>query len=114
MTEHEHAEPDYGTTADADYRMRREQQVEREHRIGLEAAERLSEHRPVRPDPKPAPRTTRRVAGRTAAQEGRHWRDAVLDRDSGCVVHSNPADCAEGWHAHHVVPQQVLRRERPD
>ncbi len=60
-------------------------------------------------DPKPAPRVKRRNAPRP----DKLWRERVLERDQGCRVHANPADCSDGWQAHHVVPQQVLRRERP-
>ena len=97
-----------------DEKRRQVEWAEYRDQLAAEQAERLYENRPARPDPKPAPRATRAAAGRVAASEGRQWRDRVLDRDAGCVVHPNPADCAEGWHAHHVIPQQTLRRERPD
>ena len=51
-----------------------------------------------RPDPRP----------------DRLWRERVLERDQGCCVHTNPADCREWFQAHHVVPQQVLRRTTPE
>lgn len=76
--------------------------------------ERLAEH--VTPDPKPDKRVTREEARKAGAlnwwqgMEPRLWRDAVLERDQGCIVHRNPAECSEGWQAHHVVPQQQLRR----
>lgn len=61
----------------------------------------------VVPDWRPAPRVKRR----DAPKAGWSWKQAVLERDQGCCVHPNPADCAEGWQAHHVVPQQELRRQ---
>jgi hypothetical protein len=63
-----------------------------------------------RADPKPASRVLRKDAPKPPDT----WRDAVLERDQGCVVHVNPADCDEGFDAHHVVPQQRLRREAPE
>ena len=66
----------------------------------------------VEPDWKPA-RRVRRAAANKGDAPGL-WRDAVLNRDQGCRVHENPADCADGWAAHHVVPQQELRRTLPE
>lgn len=63
-----------------------------------------------RPDPKPTPRVKRSNQPRP----DRLWKERVLERDQGCCVHSNPSDCREWWQAHHVVPQQVLRREAPE
>ncbi len=60
-------------------------------------------------DPKPAPRVKRSNAPRP----DRLWWERVLERDQGCCVHSNPADCSDGFQAHHVIPQQTLRREAP-
>lgn len=74
--------------------------------------ERLYEHRPVRPYPKPQPRLRRSAANKGDAPG--LWRDAVLNRDQGCRVHENPADCQHGWAAHHVVLQQTLRDDCPD
>lgn len=62
-------------------------------------------------DWKPAPRVKRKDTRPSA--ESKAWRNAVLDRDRACLVHANPLDCREGWQAHHVVTQQVLRREQP-
>lgn len=42
------------------------------------------------------------------------WKLAVLERDQRCCVHGNPAECDNGWVAHHVVYQQELRRTWPD
>lgn len=65
------------------------------------------------PDPRPIRRETRATARRhPGARE--HFKRAVLQRDQGCCVHSNPAGgCDEGWQAHHVVYQQHLRITRP-
>ena len=83
---------------------------EAEHVQAVYEAER--EAREHRTDWKPAPRVKRADANRNAA--GVNWRNAVLERDQGCVAHTNPVTCREGWQAHHVVPQQILRRIAPD
>ena len=104
-------EPDFGDVWDGYHRHREYEEAEhlltQEHR----RADTLIEHRPARPDPKPAKREPRRT-GRT--DQLWRWKLAVLERDQGCCVHLNPADCREGWQAHHVVAQQELRRTRPD
>lgn len=65
------------------------------------------------PDPKPLRRATRAQArGTLSARET--FKRAVADRDQGCCVHSNPSECEPPWPVHHVVPQQVLRKERPE
>jgi hypothetical protein len=61
------------------------------------------------PDPKPE----KRVLRRNQPRPDRLWRERVLERDQGCVVHADPKDCDEGWQAHHVVAQQELRRTAP-
>lgn len=40
------------------------------------------------------------------------WRDAVLQRDRGCIVHDDPLDCDGPLQAHHVVTQQHLRKRK--
>lgn len=84
--------------------------AERYRRDGLSEHEeaRAGDHRT---DWKPPPRLKRKDTRPSA--ESKAWRNAVLDRDQGCLVHANPAECSEGWQAHHVVTQQVLRREQP-
>lgn len=64
----------------------------------------------VSPDWKPPARVKRSNAPRP----DRLWKERVLERDQGCCVHVNPKDCREGWQAHHVVPQQELRRTFPE
>lgn len=81
-------------------------QHQREDDIRLTIADRMF----ANSDPKPLPRRKRK----DVHSPGRWWRDAVLERDMGCIAHSNPVSCSEGWHAHHVVPQQELRRTAPD
>lgn len=61
----------------------------------------------------PDPRPPRRVKRTTAPRPDRLWKERVLERDQGCCVHTDPADCDEGWQAHHVVPQQALRKLAP-
>lgn len=94
----------YYAASDALERYRRDELAEH-----VQAAAEQDEHRT---DWKPPPRV-KRTATRPSV-ESKAWREAILDRDQGCVVHANPADCGEGWQAHHVVPQQVLRRERAE
>lgn len=65
--------------------------------------------REVVPDPRPQRRTPRSQVHPLVS-----WKMTVLERDMGCCVHRNPADCDFGWQAHHVVAQQELRRSRPD
>jgi hypothetical protein len=62
------------------------------------------------PDPRPA----RRVKRSNTPRPDRLWRERVLERDQGCCIHTNPADCSDSWQAHHVVPQQELRRTFPE
>lgn len=61
----------------------------------------------------PDPRPPRRVKRTTAPRPDRLWKERVLERDQGCCVHRDPADCDEGWQAHHVVPQKILRQYAP-
>jgi len=98
-------EPDYGDGQDAYARFRQHEHLE--HLLTQENRrhEALTEHRPARPDPKPAKREKRGATPPLVA-----WKLTVLERDQGCQVHTNPADCSDGWQAHHVVPQQILRR----
>jgi len=102
---------DYGDTTDAYHWMAQADEAERQAELALERAERLSEHRPVRPDPKPQRRVTRRAASDPEAS--RAWREAVLDRDQGCCYHSNPAICSGGFESHHVVYAKRLREYHP-
>lgn len=98
-------EPDYGDGQDAYARFREGQEAEhlltQEHR----RADTLMEHRPARPDPKPPKREKR---GQTPPLIA--WKLTVLERDQGCY-HTNPAECEPPFEAHHVVPQQKLRRD---
>jgi len=105
--------PDYGDVWDSYERMKADDFVEHLHALAQERNDRLREHRPAKPDPKPAPRITRRDAA-LRYRPALAWKLTVLERDQGCCVHSNPADCSDGWVAHHVVAQQELRRSRPD
>lgn len=57
------------------------------------------------PDPRP-PKAMKRAYQPKAE---RAFRDLVVDRD-GCVVHDNPKDCEWPPQAHHVLPQQFMRR----
>ena len=71
-----------------------------------------------RTDWKPAKRLTRADVWRKH-RPSIAWKLAVLERDQGCCVHSNPAECGEDgrgqlWVSHHVVYQQELRRNRPE
>lgn len=76
-------------------------------------ADREIEERAHRTDWKPPKRLTRADVARKY-RPGIAWKLAVLERDQGCVYHHNPVYCAEGWHAHHVVTQQELRRTHPE
>jgi hypothetical protein len=98
--EQREASDDYRRLAEAEY-----DEHLRDRAVGA------SERREILPDPKPRPRVPKRLG---APEDGLRWRDTVLERDMGCVKHRNPADCAEGWHAHHVIPQQTLRRTHPE
>lgn len=64
------------------------------------------------PDWRPEKRVKRADANRDRGQT-LAWRTAVLDRADGCVAHANPADCSDRFHAHHVLPQQLLRIKHP-
>lgn len=66
------------------------------------------------PDPKPLRRVSRTDARRWRRSGLTGLRHVVLERDQGCCVHPEPTECGDGWAAHHVVPQQVLRRSAPD
>lgn len=62
-----------------------------------------------KPDPRPEktgkrPRTD---ADRRAAEA---FKRAVLALDRECLVHGDPAECDEPLQAHHVIPQQTLRK----
>lgn len=56
----------------------------------------------------------RRVKRSNMPRPDRLWRERVLERDQVCVVHTDPVECGEGFQAHHVVPQQELRRTMPE
>jgi len=105
-------EPDYGDVWDAYHR--HDESEYAEHLHAKEQA--VTEHRT---DWKPARREPRTVAGSLALRAARkEWRLAIIDRDQGCLVHRNPAECGEDARgllmvAHHVVYQQELRRSRP-
>lgn len=114
-----HPEP---TPPPDDERFRAEEWDEHLRAMADDHRERLERHSELghvgwapnygKPDPKPPKRASRAESlGKPGSRQ--RWHDAVLERDQGCNVHPNPADCDEGWQAHHVVPQQVLRREQP-
>lgn len=111
MISPEPVERDYGNVWDG-----YDRQHEYEYAEHLEAKhERELDRLEVTPDPK----LERRVKSGDVKQASDDfhrnvWRDLVLERDQGCSVHPNPADCAEGFQAHHVVAQQELRKRRPD
>ncbi len=92
---------------DAEARYERDleaEQIEHENQV---IRERLYEHRPARPDPKPDRRVPRRMV-----QIYERWRDEVFERDQySCQVHLNPADCEWPPQSHHVVTAQLLRRD---
>ena len=91
-------------------KLARDLEAEHAEAVAERETERLWEHRPARPDPKPAKRASRT----TAPRPDRLWRERVLERDQGCCVHTNPADCREWFQAHHVVAQQILRLNHAD
>lgn len=76
-----------------------------EYLWGIEQAREVE----VVPDPRPVRTLTRAQAHRTHPPS-LSWKLAVLERDQGCCVHLNPAECSDGFIGHHVVTQQVLRR----
>ncbi len=105
MSTHEWGDP-YDTVEDA---LARSEDYER---IMDEDARYMAglDRREVTPDPRPEKRTLRR----NAPKPGIDWRWKVLERDAGCISCADPTTCAEGWQAHHPVPQQRLREEHPE
>lgn len=100
----------YPTFDDGYERFQRDEWYERRDDLRLRALDRVE----VIPDPRPQRRLSRSQAARIIAPSWT-WKRDILERDQGCCVHRNPADCSEGWQAHHVVSQQDLRRRsRPD
>jgi hypothetical protein len=115
LYDHEHAEPDYGGVWDDYARLQAaEEHDRREHRreMDLHLGEIGWAPNYRGPDPKPVRALTRSQAHRKYPPSV-DWKLAVLERDQGCVVHTNPAECCAPFSAHHVVPQQVLRRLAP-
>ena len=73
---------------DQEWRAKEDEWMEHLQAVAEREAERLYE---ARPHPKPAVRVKRRDVDHSV---GRHWRDTVLERDQGCIFHTNPAYCS--------------------
>lgn len=92
MSNYEYESP-FDTVEDRYDRWRRDEEAAFDDEWYDRRRDRLEEHRPLaKPDARLA------------------WRNAVMDRDQGCVVHRNPADCIPPFQAHHVVTQHHLRK----